>query len=113
MIARVSEGLILVVALWTGHAVQAQNPGDGKPRIYVADKDGNNVKLLVEIPEATYHGSPHWGADGKLILINASPGAGRQYELSHIYACAIGGPFSGNVADMGCGSCARFSPDMS
>jgi hypothetical protein len=43
------------------------------PRIFVADMDGNNVKLLVEIPGAAYHGSLHWGSSGKVILINATP----------------------------------------
>src|SRR5215216_5951855 len=94
-------------------SVLAQNPSDyGKPRIFVADKDGNNVKLLVEIPEAASHGSPHWSSDGKLILISCTPQA-RQYQLCKTYACAIGGPFNGNVVEMGCGTCARFSPDMS
>src|SRR5947208_3278975 len=85
--------------------------GDGKPRVYVADRDGNNVKLLVEIPEAEYHGSPHWSPDGKFILLNAMPGD-RQYQLARIYACAVGGPFNGNVVEMGIGGYARFSPDM-
>src|SRR6187397_2442183 len=89
----------------------AQNPaGDGKLRIFVADRDGNDVKLLVEIPNASYHGSPHWSSDGKLILLNAMPGD-RQFQLARIYACAVGGPFNGNVADMGVGGYARFSPD--
>jgi len=105
--------LLFGAVFGNANIASAQNPmGDGKPRIFVADKGGNNIKLLVEIPEAAYHGSPHWGADGKLILINAMP-RDRAYELSRIYACAIGGPFSGNVAEMGCGACARFSPDMS
>src|SRR5262245_32112972 len=96
----------------TTRPATAQNPSDyGKPRIFVADKDGNNVKLLVEIPGAVSHGSPHWSSDGKLILIDATPQA-RQYQLGRIYACAIGGPFNGNVAEMSYGSCARFSPDM-
>ena len=91
----------------------AQNPSDyGKTRIFVADKDGHNVKLLVEIPEAASHGSPHWSSDGKLILIS-STSQHRQYHLCKTYVCAIGGPFNGNVAEMGYATCARFSPDMS
>ncbi len=91
----------------------AQNPLEyGKPRIFVAEKDGSNPKLLVEIPDMSSHGSPHWSSDGKLILISATAGH-RRYELCKTYACAIGGPFSGNVGDMDYGTCARFSPDMS
>ena len=52
MNARVSEVLVFLMAISTAvPTARSQNPpGDGKPRIYVADKDGNNVKLLVEIP---------------------------------------------------------------
>jgi Tol biopolymer transport system component len=84
---------------------------DDNLRIYVADRDGNNVKLLVQIPEAEYHGSPHWSSDGMLILLNAMP-SNRQFQLARIYACAVAGPFNGNVVDMGIGGYARFSPDM-
>src|SRR5262245_29984413 len=103
--------VVLIVAPPIASAI-AQNPLQyGKPRIFVADKDGNNVQLLVEIPGMVSHGSPHWGSDGKLILFDATPGE-RQYQLGRIYACAIGGPFNGNVAEMCYGSCARFSHDM-
>jgi Tol biopolymer transport system component len=89
-----------------------QNPSAyRKPRLFIADKDGNNVQLLVEIPGAVSHGSPHWSSDGKLILFDATPGE-RQYQLGRIYACAVGGPFNGNVAEMSYGSCARISHDM-
>jgi Tol biopolymer transport system component len=102
---------MLAVLLAIGSA-RAQNPTDyGTPRIFVADKDGNNVKLLVEIPGMASHGSPHWSSDGKLILINSTPQA-RAYHLSKMFVCAVGGPFSGNVAELGPGGCARFSPDM-
>jgi Tol biopolymer transport system component len=79
--------------------------------LFIADKDGNNVQLLVEIPGAVSHGSPHWSSDGKLILFDATPGE-RQYQLGRIYACAVGGPFNGNVAEMSYGACARFPHDM-
>src|SRR6476620_10276349 len=103
--------LLFFAALFVAIVGSHQNAvGDGNMRIYVADRDGNNVKLLVEIPEAEYHGSPHWSADGNLILLNAMPG-NRQYQLARIYACAVGGPFTGNVVDMGIGGYARFSPD--
>jgi Tol biopolymer transport system component len=100
---------LLVLA---GRPLEAQNPSQyGKPRLFVCDSDGNNVKLLVEIPGAVSQGSPHWGSDGKLMLFDATPQE-RQYQLGRIYACAVGGPFTGNVAEMSYGSCARFSPDM-
>lgn len=93
-------------------SLRAQNPSQyGKPRLFVCDSQGKNVKLLVEIPGAVSHGSPHWGSDGKLMLFDATPKE-RQYQLGRIYACAVGGPFTGNVAEMSYGSCARFSPDM-
>jgi Tol biopolymer transport system component len=102
-----------ILVLLANKTAIAQNPSDyGKPRIFVADKDGSNVKLLVEIPEMASHGSPHWASDGKLILISTTPKA-RQYQLCKTYACAISGPFNGNVVEMGYGTCARFSPDMS
>src|SRR5262245_15512614 len=82
------------------------------PRIFIADADGNSVKPLVDIPATGYQGSPHWSADGKLILINAMPPDGG-FEQMRIYACAVGGPFNGNVVEMGVGGYARFSPDMS
>jgi len=104
--------LFAVLASLPGKAAFAQNPLEyGKPRIFAADKDGNHVQLLVEIPGMASHGSPDWGADSKLILFDATPGH-RQYQLGRIYACAIGGPFNGNVAEMCYGSCARFSHDM-
>jgi Tol biopolymer transport system component len=103
---------LLFLAMFAAIVTSADTAvGDGKLRIFVADRDGSNVKLLVEIPGADYHGSPHWSADGKLILLNAMPGD-RQYQLARIYACAVGGPFNGNVVDMGVGGYARFSPDM-
>src|SRR6185436_11122101 len=107
-----SFAALLVITSLTTQALLAQNPSQyGKPRLFVSDKDGNNVKLLVEIPEAVSHGSPHWGSDGRLILFDATP-RDRQYQLGRIYACAVAGPFTGNVAEMSYGSCARFSPDM-
>jgi Tol biopolymer transport system component len=64
--------------------LEAQNPSDyGKPRLFVCDSDGSNVKLLVEIPGAVSQGSPHWGSDGKLMLFDATPKE-RQYQLGRI-----------------------------
>ena len=104
-------GVLLLFPL-AEQALLAQNPSEyGKPRLFVCDKDGSNVKLLVEIPGAVSHGSPHWSSDGKLLLFDATP-RDRQYQLGRIYACAIGGPFSGNVAEMSYGACPRFSPDL-
>jgi Tol biopolymer transport system component len=94
--------------LLSAHPVLAEA---GRLRIFIADADGRNAKLLVEIPEAAYHGSPHWSSDGKLILINAMTEP-RAFNLSRIYACAVGGPFNGNVVELGVGAAARFSPDM-
>lgn len=103
---------LIIIASLTTQALLAQNPSQyGKPRLFVCDKDGHNVKLLVEIPEAASHGSPHWGSDGRLVLFDATP-RDRQYQLGRIYACAVAGPFTGNVAEMSYGACARFSPDM-
>jgi len=103
--------IIGVLSLLTG-PLRAQNPSEyGKPRLFVCDNDGNNVKLLVEVPGAVSHGSPHWSSDGRLVLFDATPGE-RQYQLGRIYACAMAGPFTGNVVEMSYGSCARFSPDM-
>lgn len=110
---RIAVTLVAGFLFWQCNSQgSGQNPTDyGKPRIFVADKDGNDVKLLVEIPEMSSHGSPHWSSNGKLILISATSGH-RQYHLCKTYACAIGGPFNGNVVEMGYGTCARFSPDM-
>ena len=44
---------VACLCLFAERALFAQNPaGDGKLRIFVADRDGSNVKLLVEIPDA-------------------------------------------------------------
>jgi len=112
MQAIIAAVILALLLPFTAGKAAAQNPSDyGKPRIFVADKDGNNVKLLVEIPDAASHGSPHWGSDGKLILISSTPRP-RQYQLCKTFACAIAGPFNGNVVELGYGTCARFSPDM-
>src|SRR5207302_912501 len=105
------SNVAIVTASLVALSVQPLTAQMGRPHIFIADADGSHVKLLVEIPEAGYHGSPHWSPDGKLILMNAMP-RDRGYEQARIYACAVGGPFNGNVVDLGVGAFARFSPDM-
>ena len=69
---------------WASAALAQNAAGDGKPRIFVADRDGNNVKLLVEIPDAAYHGSPHWSSDGRMILLD------RTFPVAEQIALVIG-----------------------
>jgi Tol biopolymer transport system component len=111
---------VVMVALFSiafvslaGNWATAQTPLEyGKPRIFTADSDGGNVKLLFEVPEMASHGSPHWSGDGKYIIFDATSQP-RRYDLSQMYVFAVGGPFKGTAIEMGSGAAARFSPDMS
>src|SRR4051794_10564023 len=95
----IAKTALIFIACSAASPLPAQNPSQyGKPRLFVCDASGDNVKPLVEVPGAASHGSPHWSSDGRLVLFDATP-ADRQYQLGRIYACAMSGPFTGNLVE--------------
>lgn len=65
--------LIAIIASKASSVAQEEAKPPAQPSgpwIYIADVDGSNMKLLTDLPEYPYQGSPTWSRDGKLIAFD-------------------------------------------
>jgi dipeptidyl aminopeptidase/acylaminoacyl peptidase len=76
--------------------------------LYIADADGSNMKLLTDLPDYPYQGSPSWSQDGKLIAFDVQkPQNGEQDKDARIVVVNADGT---NPRVFGDGAMPSFSP---
>ena len=74
-------------------------------KICVMNADGTGIRTLAELPGHTFHGSPCWSHDGKLVAFDATVGGAQN---DHIFVVDAAG---GEPRDVGLGSQPSWSGD--
>lgn len=93
-----------------GQRLRVRSGDPGFRALYTADRDGSNVQFLTVAPGMIGSASPSWSPSGTMIAFDAHPELG-QFQRSHVFVCAVAGPFQGSVKDLGCGNVPVWSPD--
>jgi Tol biopolymer transport system component len=79
--------------------------------LFLVEIDSGKITQVASepVPGHGYCGSPDWSADGKRILLDATPG--RQWSKTHIVASEFPRNEQSKFVDLGPGNCPTWSPD--
>jgi Tol biopolymer transport system component len=97
-------------ALWLAAGFASAADAD-RLGLFVVDIDSGKVSRFASepLPRHGYCGSPDWTADGKRVLLDATPG--REWSKTHIVASSFRRDEPSEFVDLGLGNCPTWSPD--
>lgn len=103
--------IIPITALIAGLTL-ATLRADDVSRIYVIDRDGENLTMVADdtaLKDHKWLGSPAWSPDGNTIAFDITKN--HRWSHTHIVTVDVAGPDEGKTVDLGVGLGGHYSPD--